>query len=145
LRLWNAATGAPVGPAMKHDGSVRGALLTKDEKRILSWSADGTLRLWDPATSAPIGPPMKHGGSVRGALLTEDETRILSWSDDGTLRLWDATWPKGNLLQVACALLKDHVAVDASKQYGVSIKPRICSPETAMVVPNWSLIERDNP
>ena len=32
---------------MKHDGRVRGALLTKDETRILSWS-------WEK-TAAPVG------------------------------------------------------------------------------------------
>jgi WD40 repeat protein len=47
LRLWDAATGAPIGPAMKHDGSVNGALLTKDETRILSWLYDATVRLWN--------------------------------------------------------------------------------------------------
>jgi hypothetical protein len=49
---------------------------------------------------------MKHDARVYGAVPTKDETRILSWSDDKTLRLWDAGWPKGNLLEVACALLR---------------------------------------
>jgi hypothetical protein len=35
---------------MRHDGAVDGALLTKDERRIPSWSYDKTLRLWDAAT-----------------------------------------------------------------------------------------------
>jgi hypothetical protein len=69
-------------------------------------------------------------------------TRILSWSDDGTLRLWGAAWPKGNLLEIACAILDDHDANDAARHYGVIIKDRICSPATATLVPDWSLIER---
>ena len=56
LRLWDAATGEPIGPAMQHDGPVNGALLVADESRILSWSDDKTLRLWDAATGAAIGP-----------------------------------------------------------------------------------------
>jgi hypothetical protein len=32
---------------MKHHGPVRGAVLTKDEARILSWFDDKTLRLWN--------------------------------------------------------------------------------------------------
>ena len=68
----------------------RGALLSRDESRILSWSDDKTLRLWDAATGQQIGPAMKHDGSVSGALLSRDESRILSWSGDKTLRLWDA-------------------------------------------------------
>jgi hypothetical protein len=36
---------------------LHGALLTKDEQRILSWSTD--LRLWNAATGEQIGPAMK--------------------------------------------------------------------------------------
>jgi WD40 repeat protein len=141
LRLWDAATGQQIGPAMKHDG-VLGALLTKDERRILSWSADGTVRLWDAATGQQIAPAMKHDDLVVGALLTKDERRILSWSIDHTLRLWDAGWPKGNLLEVACALIEDHDANNASKRYGITITAPICAPASATLVPDWSLIER---
>jgi WD40 repeat protein len=48
LRLWDAATGAPRGVPMKHDGPVEGAVFDKAEARILSWSDDKT-RLWDVA------------------------------------------------------------------------------------------------
>jgi hypothetical protein len=40
---------------MKHDVWVLGAMLTKDERRILCWSDDKTLRLWDAATGQQIG------------------------------------------------------------------------------------------
>ena len=63
---------------MKHDDLVNGAVLTKDETRILSWSDDHTLRLWDVATGQQIGPAMKHDLVVTGAVLTKDETRVLS-------------------------------------------------------------------
>jgi hypothetical protein len=36
LRLWNLTTGNQIGPAMRHDGWVSGALLMKDETRALS-------------------------------------------------------------------------------------------------------------
>jgi WD40 repeat protein len=39
---------------MKHDSLIMGALPTKDERRILSWSGDNTLRLWDVATDLRI-------------------------------------------------------------------------------------------
>jgi WD40 repeat protein len=142
LRLWDAATGRQIGPAMRHDGEVSGAVLTKDEQRILSWSEDHTLRLWDVATGQQIGPAMKHDGPVYGAVLTNDERRILSWSGDGTLRFWDLGWPKGNLLEIVCALLDDDAAPNASKHYGITIKDPICAPSTATLVPDWSLIER---
>src|SRR5262249_19505385 len=100
LRLWDAATGQQIGSAkrrvgksrraVQREGYVSGAVLTKDERRILSWSLDNPLRLWDAASGQKIGPAMQHDGYVRGAVLTKDERRILSWSLDKTLRLWDA-------------------------------------------------------
>jgi WD40 repeat protein len=63
---------------MKHDGSVSGALFTRDGGRILSWSEDKSLRLWDAATGAPVREPMKHDGPVSGALFTQNGARILS-------------------------------------------------------------------
>jgi len=58
LRLWDAATGKQIGPAMTHRGRVLGAVFDKDQQRILSWSDDTTLRLWDAATGQQIRPSM---------------------------------------------------------------------------------------
>jgi len=76
-----------------HDGPVTGAFVTKDERRILSWSgstvgpSDTTVRLWDAETGQQIGPPTRHHGPPSG-LLMQDDRRILSWSGN-TVRLWD--------------------------------------------------------
>jgi WD40 repeat protein len=52
---------------MKHESEVFGAVFTRDETRILSWSYGGTVRLWDAATGQQIGPTMKHDDYVNGA------------------------------------------------------------------------------
>ena len=77
IRLWDVATGQPVGAPMKHDGPVKGAVFDKAEGRILSWSEDRTVRLWDAATGQPLGAPMKHDLRVRGAVFDKAEGRIL--------------------------------------------------------------------
>ena len=48
---------------MQHEGSVNGALFSRDESRILSWSEDKTLRLWDAATGSRSAPAMQHDSS----------------------------------------------------------------------------------
>jgi hypothetical protein len=88
------------------------------------------------SSSAPASP------LILGAVLIRDEPRILSWSDDGALRLWGAGWPKGNLFEIACSILNDHNASNATKHYGVIIKDRNCSPATATQMPDWASIER---
>jgi hypothetical protein len=68
-------------------GRILGALFSRDEARILTWSTDGTARLWNAATGAQMGPALKHDDEVSGAVFSKDETRILTWSDDKTAAL----------------------------------------------------------
>ncbi|MEQ9504833.1 MAG: TIR domain-containing protein, partial [Hyphomonas sp.] len=89
-RLWDAATGAQIGPALQHEEAVLGAAYSRDESRILTWSADRTARLWDAATGAQLGSALQHEEAVLGAAYSRDESRILTWSADNTSRLWDA-------------------------------------------------------
>ena len=89
LRLWDAATGEPLGSEMKHGLTVHGAAFTRDESRIISWSYDATVRWWDAATGAPAGPAMNHGsGDVTDAVLSRDERRMLSLTGKEAW-LWD--------------------------------------------------------
>ena len=91
---------------------------------------------------------MKHEKDVRGAVFSRDESRILSWSDDGTVRIWDVTYPNGDLLEIACALLPEHSLTEALRLYGMqanesSIEP-ICATNAPIPMPPWDKIERED-
>ena len=43
-------------PAMRHEESVSGAVFSRDESRLLTWSDDGTARLWDAASGQELVP-----------------------------------------------------------------------------------------
>uniref|UniRef100_UPI001594640D WD40 repeat domain-containing protein n=1 Tax=Mycobacterium persicum TaxID=1487726 RepID=UPI001594640D len=95
LRLWDAATGTPVGaPLTGHTAPVLSVAFGPDGRRIVSGSDDKTLRLWDAATGAPIGAPLTgHTGPVESVGFSPDGRRIVSAGGtiaDGTVRLWDA-------------------------------------------------------
>jgi WD40 repeat protein len=49
-RLWDAATGQPVGEPMKHEDAVESAQFSPDGRKIVTASADNTARLWDVST-----------------------------------------------------------------------------------------------
>jgi WD40 repeat protein len=97
VRLWDPATGAPVGePLTGHTGPVLSlAFGTGPDGRWLlaSGSWDSTVRLWDPATGAPVGEPLTgHTDQVLSvAFGTGPDRQLLlaSGSRDSTVRLWD--------------------------------------------------------
>src|SRR5262245_17276841 len=89
-RLWDAASGKPVGEPMPHEGWVRSAQFSPDGQRVVTASDDNTARLWDAANGKPIGEPMTHESWVWSAQFSPDGQRVVTASEDKTARLWDA-------------------------------------------------------
>ena len=58
-RLWDAATGKPIGDPLKHNGWVNAVAFSPDGKKIATASGS-TARLWDAATGKPLGEPLRH-------------------------------------------------------------------------------------
>ena len=60
VRVWDLATGAPVGdPFTGHGGEVLAVAAAELDGRpvVISGSDDGTVRVWDLASGAPVGDP----------------------------------------------------------------------------------------
>ncbi len=63
-RLWDAASGQPIGLPIQHASTVHAVAFSPDGKTILTGCEDKTARLWDAATRQPIGSP--HRACRRG-------------------------------------------------------------------------------
>jgi WD40 repeat protein len=94
IRLWDAATGRPIGTALTgHTGMVNSVAFSPDGKTLASTSADDTIRLWDVATGRPIGNPLTgHTGEVNSVVFSPDGKTLASGSADHTVRLWDVAY-----------------------------------------------------
>ncbi len=57
-RLWDAASGKPIGEPMKHEWAVSSAQFSPDGKRVVTHSDDMTTRLWDTTSGKQIGETM---------------------------------------------------------------------------------------
>jgi WD40 repeat protein/serine/threonine protein kinase len=113
-RLWDTASGLPVGPPFRHRSQVLSVVFSPDGKWLATGSAEGTAQLWDPATGQPHGPPLPYGqGPVNAVLFSPDGTLLLtaaapqllpvaglsSWHWEyartrGIAQLWDVTTGK---------------------------------------------------
>ena len=119
-RLWDAATGRPIGEPLTHQGSVYAVAFSPDGKTVLTGSGDKTARLWDAATGRPIGEPLRTRAAVDAVAFSPDGKSVLTGSDDKTARLWKvpivggdakrlATWIEvvtGEVLEPSGAILK---------------------------------------
>jgi len=77
VRVWDLATGAPVGgPLTGHDGRVLAVAAAELDGRpvVISGSDDRTVRVWDLATGTPVGDPLTgYDGAVNA--VTSETTR----------------------------------------------------------------------
>ena len=87
-RLWNTATGKPIGPPLVHEREVVAVALSADGKTALTGSHDKTAHLWDTATGKPIGLPLRHKGAVVCVVLSADGKIALTGSEENAARLW---------------------------------------------------------
>ncbi len=89
-QVWDAATGQPIGPPLRHTDIVDQAAFSPDGKKVVTASRDQTAVIWNATTGIPLAPPLKHGARVRHAVFSPDGRRVLTASNDRTARLWDA-------------------------------------------------------
>ncbi len=108
-RLWDAVTGDPRGPPLRHAAEVVAVAFSPNGETVMTGSRDGTARLWDAATGRPRGEPLRHAKEVRAIAFSPDGSTVLTTSSDQTARLWDASTgePRGEPLrhegEVICA------------------------------------------
>jgi len=96
VRVWDAATGRPVGdPFTGHTDWVTAVAVGQLDGRtvVVSGSSDRTVRVWDAATGRPVGDPFTgHTDYVNAVAVgqLDGRTVVVSGSDDRTVRAWDA-------------------------------------------------------
>ena len=88
-RLWDVATGRPIGGPMSHIDRITALSFSPDGTVVLTASLDGSARLWDATDGKPLGDPLEHPLAVTSATFSPDGMLVASGCRDGAVRLWD--------------------------------------------------------
>jgi WD40 repeat protein len=87
LRLFEVATGRPVGPVLWHKNNLFGATFSPDSRMLLTGSSDNTAQLWTVPGGEPLGRPLDLHRPIRLVAFAPDG-RSLATQDGDLVRLW---------------------------------------------------------
>jgi WD40 repeat protein len=118
VRVWDAASGQPVGSVLKHANQLRDAIFW-GATRVVSASADRTAHVWNLTTGREEAAFFGHAGIVNSVALSADQRWLVTASDDSSARVWDVA------SRETVAILAGHVDTLASAWFSTERQPRI--------------------
>jgi WD40 repeat protein len=106
IRLWEVATGAPIGPFLRHGArdetstetvsAPTAAAFSPDGKLLATIGEDGKAQIWDASNANRLGDPLECSRSpLASVAFSPDSTRLAVGTlmgaapGDGTVTIWD--------------------------------------------------------
>jgi len=96
-RVWGLPAGTPLGPPVGETRAdwvgllgVKGASLSGDGERILTWPSIGEASIWEVASGEKLSPPLFHVMNAKSLGLSNDGTRIIAVDGFDKAQLWNA-------------------------------------------------------
>src|SRR5207247_430811 len=63
-RIWDAATGLPLGDSLRHHSPVTSVAFAPDSSILATGCRDGSVQLWDTSLCQPLFDPWQQAGVV---------------------------------------------------------------------------------
>lgn len=126
-RLFDTATGRPIGDAMRHRTGVANAVFRPDGSLLATASWDSTARLWNPRSGAAASPALHHGGYVAPVEFSPDGKLLVTAGQDQTTRLWDLTSTEswGRMLRSPAGVKSTSFSADGTRILGCDFEGNI--------------------
>ncbi len=114
-RLWDATTGQPFSPPMKHPAEVWRVAFSPDGALLATGAADGAARLWNTETFELQGAPLRHPKGVIRRIEFSPDGRLLA---TGVVRGEEARVWNVQTGRLQCPAIRKH-----SHRYDLDFSP----------------------
>ena len=88
-RVWETATGQPIGPTFESYNDWGRMALSPDGKVLAVPARDKSVQLRDAMTGQPLGAPLQHPEFVMSMAFSPDGTMLLTGGVDKIARCWE--------------------------------------------------------
>ncbi|MBI3414080.1 MAG: protein kinase [Verrucomicrobia bacterium] len=93
-QIWDARTGAAIGPPLPHADGVLHAVFSPDLRRVATASEDFSAMIWDTRRGTLLTPPLKHAEQVQHVAFNSDGRWVITATSisgqPGAARVWDS-------------------------------------------------------
>jgi cytochrome c len=86
--LWRIAEGEPVREFVGHDFGVNDVALSRDGRRLLSASIDGSVRIWDLPSGKEVGIIQASQQPILTVAVSSDDRFVAAGGVDGRVGIW---------------------------------------------------------
>lgn len=86
-RVWESATGQPVGQAMEHSSEVKSASFISNGEHIVT-EGGGVLQVWEAKTGNVLGPPLRYDEGRVSIVFCPNRCHTVTAGKDDTARVW---------------------------------------------------------
>lgn len=74
---------------LKHNDYITSLSLSRDNKYLMSASADSTVKIWNISNHQQVGQALRHRSKVYSAAFSNDGNLVVTGSEDGAIMIWD--------------------------------------------------------
>jgi eukaryotic-like serine/threonine-protein kinase len=133
VRLFETATGRPLGPVLQHQAGVRVGTFNASGDKLVTASWDTTARVWDPRNGASISPALHHAGYVSWVSFSPAGNQLVTASQDKTVRLWEfpTNGPARLIVRHVGAVRQARFSPDGQRFLTSGVDKRACIWDTA--------------